>query len=519
MGTDLFSFCSLSEYTRRRRPASHLLQLGLATGLLAVIAGCVDAQNARPGDTAQMECRTFLARLDQISLDAGTQDLQARRLSGFPHLRSTRFLAGIADLMDTPAKRKYWAGALAVQAMDGFVAEINNLPDDYLGRLGVENRHLGTQRAVSCVQQEARRTGAMGPSGIWPWLVEQAAVPDAYIAWRRALGLYPLMVLPVARGIHNWHEEVRHTWGIPLASLPVRGRLQRVSDGTAQSMSREETGQALRTASDNAPGLPMPQGATAAALFNAHAPVWEVDVADNNDLIGTPAWSADGARLRIDTGQPRVYRKLSHTRYGKELLLQLNYIVWFPARPKTGPLDLLGGELDGLVWRVTLSPEGEPLMYDSIHNCGCYHLFFPTAQMQPRPAPDSLAEVAFVPQTAPVLKAGDRIVLRIASHNHFIDRIYTEPAEHAMASTRHISNADYNTLRSLPVHQQRRQSLFGQHGLIEQSDRAERYLFWPLGVRSAGAMRQWGSHATAFVGRRHFDEARLLQRYFRWTPR
>jgi hypothetical protein len=27
-------------------------------------------------------------------------------------------------------------------------------------------------------------------------------------------------------------------------------------------------------------------------------------------------------------------------------------------------------------------------------------------------------------------------------------------------------------------------------------------------------MRQWGRHATAFVGRRHFDDADLLDRYF-----
>jgi hypothetical protein len=44
-------------------------------------------------------------------------------------------------------------------------------------------------------------------------------------------------------------------------------------------------------------------------------------------------------------------------------------------------------------------------------------------------------------------------------------------------------------------------------------------LFWPLGIRAAGAMRQWGRHATAFVGRRHFDEALLLDRYFALAPR
>lgn len=32
---------------------------------------------------------------------------------------------------------------------------------------------------------------------------------------------------------------------------------------------------------------------------------------------------------------------------------------------------------------VTLAPDGEPLLYDSIHRCGCYHKFFPTPRARP----------------------------------------------------------------------------------------------------------------------------------------
>ncbi|MBI3045060.1 MAG: hypothetical protein HYY78_19780 [Betaproteobacteria bacterium] len=42
----------------------------------------------------------------------------------------------------------------------------------------------------------------------------------------------------------------------------------------------------------------------------------------------------------------------------------------------------------------------------------------------------------------------------------------------------------------------------------------ERVLFWPMGIASAGTMRQWGRHATAFLGRRHFDDAGLIERRF-----
>jgi len=62
--------------------------------------------------------------------------------------------------------------------------------------------------------------------------------------------------------------------------------------------------------------------------------------------------------------------------------------------------------------------------------------------------------------------------------------------------------------------------LYSQHfngrvsARVELTERAERWLFWPMGIDSAGAMRQWGRHATAFVGRRHFDDADLLEKRF-----
>ena len=58
----------------------------------------------------------------------------------------------------------------------------------------------------------------------------------------------------------------------------------------------------------------------------------------------------------------------------------------------------------------------------------------------------------------------------------------------------------------------RKKSLFGDDGIIEQSARKERWFLWPLGVVNAGAMRQKGNHAVAFIGRRHFDDAFLWEK-------
>lgn len=75
---------------------------------------------------------------------------------------------------------------------------------------------------------------------------------------------------------------------------------------------------------------------------------------------------------------------------------------------------------------------------------------------------------------------------------------------------------DEHELRSLPLAQPpaERRSLYGPDGLVAGSERGERFLFWPMGIASAGAMRQWGHHATAFVGRRHFDDVDLLEQRF-----
>lgn len=63
-------------------------------------------------------------------------------------------------------------------------------------------------------------------------------------------------------------------------------------------------------------------------------------------------------------------------------------------------------------------------------------------------------------------------------------------------------------------HPQGLRSLYDRDGLVPGSERLERWLLWPSGVRSPGAMRQWGRHATAFIGRAHFDDPHLLERYF-----
>ena len=130
------------------------------------------------------------------------------------------------------------------------------------------------------------------------------------------------------------------------------------------------------------------------------------------------------------------------------------------------------------------------------------------------PAPEAGIEWAFSPQALAHLGVGQRVVLRVNSGSHYLEGVQIESRD----GGRPYVWRDYDELRSLPVDAQQRRSVFGPDGFIEGTDRPEAALFWPTGVRRAGAMRQWGHHATAFVGRRHFDDAHLMEQRFEFDP-
>jgi len=297
----------------------------------------------------------------------------------------------------------------------------------------------------------------------------------------------------------------------PLRDLPVRGELVMYAPIAGRPTRHEEVAAILERARNNPLDIPEPSAPDTQRLFEAFAPVWVVDTRDDSDLIGALVLG-DTGHAQVEVATPVVYQRSAYTRYGDEVLLQLVYSVWFPARPRTSLFDLLGGHLDGVAWRVTLGRDGTPLMYDSIHNCGCYHQFFPTPRAQLRPVRDTFDEQAFVLQRLGPIDVTQRVAVRLEAGTHYIQRILV--ADDLPPDASRYALLDDSLLRSLHHPRAGRGSVFRPDGIIPGSERGERYLFWPMGVREPGAMRQWGRHATAFVGRRHFDEARLIERYF-----
>jgi hypothetical protein len=461
-----------------------------------------------------MACGDAFAAADQEVRAAGVMDTEAARIPGYPHLRVNRFLASFREEVHGQGYH-FWLRELQALASQGWGVELHNLPPPQgeelqrrvQGMVASQASTLTILRQCGDQRLQAGLTAERDQA-----LIDRALVADNYATWARWLGLYPLTAWAFKIGIGQWQEKTRATFNTPRERLPVSGQLLRYEPVPRQGgADATRVGAILHQAAANPLGIPLPTAAEEQLLFARYAPLWEIDVAGDDDRIGYPLLLANN-RPRVDTGTPTVFHHLSHARVGKRVLLQLNYTIWFPARPKSSPFDLLGGELDGITWRVTLLANGLPWLFDAIHNCGCYHLFFPTQYAGDLGREGGFAEIAFQPQPPLVSAQVARPVVRIAASTHYIERVYATPSRVGRVIPYHLAGAD--ELRSLPLPDGRRHSLFGQDGIVVGTERSERYLFWPAGIRAPGAMRQWGHHATAFVGRRHFDDARLLEKQF-----
>jgi len=137
-------------------------------------------------------------------------------------------------------------------------------------------------------------------------------------------------------------------------------------------------------------------------------------------------------------------------------------------------------------------------------------MFFPTARVRVKPSPQPGIEWAFVPAILPKVGSGYRVMLHIASRSHYIVGLRFDSGGHGSV----YDFAEEDELRALPMIDGTTRSAFGPDGIISRTERGERLLFWPTGVADTGAMRQWGRHATAFLGRRHFDDPDLIERRF-----
>lgn len=493
-----------------------------ATGLLLpalLLVGCASVSTQQlenpvdRGENPVAACTALFERADAEVERADVRDARAERIDGFPWLRVDRPLASFRAEVGTDERFAAWLNQLARLDARARTHELANLPNTAHDRLHDHWQPAARARGLPSPVDDALDTcrdvlnaELRADDAARDRLQAAATVPDAYVTWMRALGLYPITRWLARPRVEALHE--RKAAGIEAGpdpdlvehyATPRHPRAEQPADPApvARGIRRD------------ALDIPVPTPQQRAILFAAHAPIWQVETASTADRPGALLLDADGGS-RVDTEQPVEYRSFAWTRFDELILPQLSYTLWFPERPAAGWLDIYAGRLDAVTWRVTLGPDGRVLAYESIHACGCYYTLLPGAGWQAIDDVPHSQEPIHAPMPAPVPAADERLRVSLEQGRHYIVGVDTVAAD-AAANAHPLSPLPSEHLRSLPLPDGGSASVYDSDGFIPSTSRAERFLLWPMGVRDAGAMRQDGHHAIAFIGRRHFDDPRLLE--------
>ncbi len=509
----------------------------LAAMLLPACASLEPAPSAAAPTVSARDCFIFFDELDRVVHVTGSRDGGEHRVPGFPYLRVDRFTASFRDEASSDARYRAWVERMRALDEQARSYEVANLPQEAFPVLATLDREQVLERERACGSLLVARH-ALEPAQRRR-LPQVAVVPDDYSSARRVLGLYALTAMPFAASERHWQRHTRkvfanHREVPPPRNVAYHRYLPREQPLAAQA-ALEQARSVLASAPVDALGVPRLDEAERERLFDAFAPSFEIATRADYDRFGPLQWidlsglvarDADPYWLDVDPSQPVVYRRLAFTRHGNAVLPQLVYTIWFSERPLQDTGDLLGGRIDGLVWRVTLDEKGVPLLYDTIQPSGRFAMFFPTSRLQVRPEPldQPLIEWAFSPIEQPIeqwIGAGPMLAgvsLRIESQTHQLvgigppDEQWGEP----VARNNSYRMLDANRLRAQPLPSGGSRSIFDANGVVPNTERMARYFFWPMGIASPGSMRQWGRQPTAFVGRRHFDDADLIERRFEW---
>jgi hypothetical protein len=493
---------------------THCFRIGAALSL-AVLSGCasinvatVDQQPmGKPQALIQEdigECLVGYGALETTARELGLVDARHQRVQGFPHLRTSRFLASFdsGELSDVAYQR--WLTRQNDKAVEGLLMEWKRLPP--ADKRQLSQHWQGTQADVE------RALGECGEA-----LVEhQAALPrltgvtpdDHYQSWKRWLGLYPLTAIPFYMGVVNEHDYLQGK-----QRDFANTRAENIGQWThyqrqAPSLELDEASAILGRQQPDALGIPLLAPATQDQLLDAFMPAIAIKHTSNglaaNDRPLRLIADASGAIIR-DISQPTLYTHISFGRYQDQITTQLNYSVWFKERRPGQPLDLLAGQFDGLTWRVHLSSSGTVLGYDQMHQCGCWYQFFPASGFSPKPALPVTQEPFNIGRT---LDPEQPLTLWLEPNTHHVLGVLpTKMPE----SVKPMNVLPYAELRALPSQDGQHYSPFNAQGLIPESRRPERFVFWPMGIPSPGGTRIQGTHAIAFIGQRHFDAPRILE--------
>ncbi len=202
-------------------------------------------------------------------------------------------------------------------------------------------------------------------------------------------------------------------------------------------------------------------------LFSIHSPVIVLDYPElSYNKIGTPKAELDAEgnqRIYVDPSRPSVYALRHDFETGRGKYTNLYYRVHFERVPfNLLPFNVSAGKNTGLIVVVTLNQEGEPLLYTTVHSCGCYLAIIPTTFLPDEAFPPRWrrGEQRVYGEKLPGLVSfaqgvarGYRAVIKLRSGSHRVRAFGIEPEEEIQEAYRLVSSPilALDALETLPM--------------------------------------------------------------------
>jgi hypothetical protein len=458
------------------------------------------------------ECKGYLNRLDEIVKEAGVRDASSVSVSGFPYLRTNRFLESLKKNVKSDEEKRNWVRWMQELDLESREKEINNLPDPSI--LSIEMRDVEKMdRETLYAQVKSCSTKLLNDDQVGPDFYETlfslVHVPDEYSFFRRAMGLYPLISIPVLFVTERSRDKMRSRFAPPPNELPIDGHLKAFIPEKGISLAENEVREIIERSKANPLRAFRLDKNEEEKLIWSFAPILIQDVVDSYDQIGEVIWKK--GQVEVNSEKPAVYYYLSHAFLKGEPILQINYVLWYSERAGERPPGIEKGRLDGLTVRVSLDGQGNVFMVDVQNNCGCYHFFAPQKERIDQVLTRPLMFDAFVTQWLPIRPAGERLGVRINSGWHQVQRLISVRESPNSSS---YTLMPYAILEALPHQDGHTESIFNSNGIAKGSERIERFILFSMGIPSIGSMRQRGHHAIELIGKEHFDNPYLFDQNF-----
>lgn len=487
----------MSDFAWKNRglPAAFLLVVLLLSGC-ATKVGLFNSASYGSGD-----CQQLWQDLEEVIHANQVADSRALRIEGFPYLRSTRYLQALADRAASPAAQGYVLEEMRRLDLATRALELSRIPAHVFAAF---DRPALSEELAACSR------GFLAADNLRPHFFDQVRggmdLDRDYSLWLRSVGLYPLTSLVVdffAEGaMAEMVAELRSPVDQAAAKNLLTFRPSGIGSATLPNLdellgrSRRNPLLSLEIAQEDL-----------AALANRFAPLLTIADGAPHDRFGRIVRLQ--GQFAVDGSDPVVYYYFSQTFVQGIPALQINYVLWFAERAQPAPW-FEQGTLDGLIVRVTLNWQGQPIFVDVAFQCGCYHFVLFDDNLVSGKLPEAKAFQPFVGGTLPELQAGERLQFSIKSGWHQIGQVSTA-----------LPGLRQPTYQLLPyegleyfVDGDEVVSLFGTQGRVPGTNRLERFFLFPMGIPEVGAMRQRGRQPITLIGRAYLDDPYLFDNAF-----